>query len=92
MSDKDKLKARFNLAADTVKKLKKRPSDNELLVLYAYYKQSTIGNCNVEKPNIFDPTGGAKWTAWNKLKGTYKCVAMEKYVDYAMKLIEKYFT
>jgi acyl-CoA-binding protein len=34
----------FNESAESVKNLTKRPSDDELLELYALYKQGTVGN------------------------------------------------
>jgi len=36
----------FNQAADNVKNLTKRPEDEELLELYALYKQATVGDNN----------------------------------------------
>jgi acyl-CoA-binding protein len=36
----------FNQAAEKVKNLTKRPSDEELLELYALYKQATVGDNN----------------------------------------------
>ncbi len=34
----------FNTAAESVKKLTQKPTDQELLDLYAYYKQATVGD------------------------------------------------
>lgn len=90
MSDTEKIKASFTLAAETIRKLKITPTDDELLTLYAFYKQSTVGNCNIEKPGILDPKGRRKWDAWKKLKGVDKYDAMEKYFNHAMNLINKY--
>ncbi|KAL3223972.1 hypothetical protein MRX96_027042 [Rhipicephalus microplus] len=84
------LDERFNKAAEDVKNLKERPSDEELLELYALYKQGSIGDCNISQPGMFDPKGRAKWTFWNKKKGTSQDAAKEGYVQYASKLIEKY--
>lgn len=33
-------------AADEVKKLSKQPSDQDMLEVYALYKQVTVGDCN----------------------------------------------
>lgn len=90
MCEKDKIKEKFILAANTIKKLKVRPTDNELLTLYAHYKQSTEGNCNIAKPGMFDITSSAKWNAWNNLQGTDKYHAMKIYINCVMKLIDKY--
>lgn len=40
---------KFNKAAEDVKKLKAKPTDEELLELYALYKQATVGDCNTSK-------------------------------------------
>ena len=34
----------FNKAAESVKNLTQKPTDQELLDLYAYYKQATVGD------------------------------------------------
>lgn len=36
----------FEKAAADVNNLKSRPSDDELLEIYALYKQATVGDCN----------------------------------------------
>jgi diazepam-binding inhibitor (GABA receptor modulating acyl-CoA-binding protein) len=40
---------RFDKAAEDVKNLKQTPSDDELLELYALYKQATVGDVNTRK-------------------------------------------
>ncbi|KAH7964623.1 hypothetical protein HPB51_027139 [Rhipicephalus microplus] len=72
------LDERFNKAAEDVKNLKERPSDEELLELYALYKQGSIGDCNISQPGMFDPKGRAKWTFWNKKKGACAARVCEK--------------
>uniref|UniRef100_A0A8C2WPU4 ACB domain-containing protein n=1 Tax=Cyclopterus lumpus TaxID=8103 RepID=A0A8C2WPU4_CYCLU len=38
------------------------PSDDMLLMFYSYYKQATLGPCNIPRPNGFwDTSGKAKW-------------------------------
>jgi len=56
------------------------PSPEQLLQLYAWYKQSTTGDCNVAKPN--DARNGVKWDAWNNKKGISKVDAQKKYIEY----------
>jgi diazepam-binding inhibitor (GABA receptor modulating acyl-CoA-binding protein) len=46
--------------------------DGIKLKIYAYYKQSTIGDCNTEKPQIFDLMGRTKWNAWDQMRGVSK--------------------
>lgn len=40
------LQVEFNKAAEDVKNLTKKPSDQELLDLYGLFKQATVGDCN----------------------------------------------
>ncbi|KAH7646727.1 putative acyl-coa-binding protein [Dermatophagoides farinae] len=81
---------KFEEAAESVKNLKKRPTDNELLELYGYYKQATIGDCNTDRPGLLDPKGRYKWDQWNKLKGMTNEEASKKYIEIVEKLLEKY--
>lgn len=39
--------ADFDGAAEDVKKLKTRPTDEELKELYGFYKQATVGDINI---------------------------------------------
>lgn len=39
----------------------------QLLYLYARYKQVRAGNCNTPKPSFFDFKGKQKWEAWKAL-------------------------
>ena len=56
------------------------PGNDEKLLLYANFKQAQQGDCNTSRPGMFDPVGGAKWDAWNRLKGTSKAEARRSYV------------
>ncbi|CCF72696.1 diazepam-binding inhibitor (GABA receptor modulator) [Babesia microti strain RI] len=56
-------------------------SNQDKLLLYAYYKQAMVGNCNVDKPGLLDFTGRAKWDAWNSVSGKSKQEAMDAYVQ-----------
>nr|P45883.2 RecName: Full=Acyl-CoA-binding protein homolog; Short=ACBP; AltName: Full=Diazepam-binding inhibitor homolog; Short=DBI [Pelophylax ridibundus]AAB60606.1 diazepam-binding inhibitor [Pelophylax ridibundus] len=82
--------ADFDKAAGDVKKLKTKPTDDELKELYGLYKQSTVGDINIECPGMLDLKGKAKWDAWNLKKGLSKEDAMSAYVSKAHELIEKY--
>uniref|UniRef100_A0A671LPE0 Acyl-CoA-binding domain-containing protein 7-like n=1 Tax=Sinocyclocheilus anshuiensis TaxID=1608454 RepID=A0A671LPE0_9TELE len=66
------LKAEFEQYAENVKKVKTRPTDQELLDLYGLYKQAIVGDINTDKPGITDLKGKAKWEAWNSRKGKEK--------------------
>nr|XP_028566011.1 acyl-CoA-binding protein homolog [Podarcis muralis] len=84
------LEADFNTVAEKVKKLKTKPTDDELKELYGLYKQSTMGNINIECPGMLDLKGKAKWEAWNQKKGMSKEDAMKAYISKANEMIEKY--
>jgi len=78
MSNLDEL---FENAQKDVKTLSEKPSDDDLLMLYSYYKQATDGDVTGERPGFFDFAGGAKFDAREKLKGMGKDEAKQKYVD-----------
>lgn len=80
----------FLKAAEDVRKLTARPSNEELLDLYGYFKQATVGDCNTDRPGIFDLKGRAKWDNWNSRKGMSKEDAEKAYIDLANQLMSKY--
>jgi diazepam-binding inhibitor (GABA receptor modulating acyl-CoA-binding protein) len=71
---------KFEDAQRRVKELKSAPDTNELLELYALYKQGTAGDATGARPGMMDFKGRAKWDAWASKKGTAKDAAMEAYV------------
>ncbi|CAL1270573.1 unnamed protein product [Larinioides sclopetarius] len=84
------LNEKFDKAAEDVKNLKSKPTDEELLELYALFKQATVGDCNTARPGMFDLKGKAKWDAWNGKKGMDQTEAKEAYVTKVSHLIEIY--
>jgi acyl-CoA-binding protein len=80
------LKAQFSTAASEVQKLPKKPDNNTLLVLYALYKQSTVGDVSGKRPGFMDPVGQAKYDAWKKVQGWNQEKAMQGYIDLVNKL------
>ncbi|PSS36743.1 hypothetical protein PHLCEN_2v1374 [Hermanssonia centrifuga] len=81
--------SKFNKAVEIIQALPKegpiKPSQDDQLFFYSYFKQATIGDVNTTRPGMLDFVGKAKWDAWNKVKGTSKEDARQKYVD---KLLE----
>ena len=77
----DDLKSTFEGAIKSAKTLKERPSDDDMLALYALYKQATDGDVSGSKPGMFDFVGRAKFEAWSELAGTSADDAMQKYID-----------
>jgi len=70
----------FNQAQVDVKTLSKRPSNDDMLFLYAHFKQGTEGDVSGKRPGMLDMVGRAKYDAWAKLKGTDSGTAQENYV------------
>jgi acyl-CoA-binding protein len=83
MSD---LQKKFDKAAADAQNLKKRPSDEDMLRMYALYKQATAGDASGDRPGAFDFVARAKYDAWARLKGTDKEKAMKSYVDLVERL------
>ncbi|WKX89514.1 hypothetical protein Q1695_008851 [Nippostrongylus brasiliensis] len=78
----------FDDAATKVKSLKTSPSNDQLLELYALFKQGTVGDNNTDKPGMFDLKGKAKWSAWDGKKGMSQDDAKKAYVELVEQLIE----
>ena len=80
----------FQNAVGASQALTKRPSNEELLELYAFYKQSTDGDVSGDRPGGFDFKAIAKYDAWSEKKGLSKEQAMQDYVALVAKLKENY--
>ncbi|MAA74445.1 MAG: acyl-CoA-binding protein [Salinisphaeraceae bacterium] len=85
MSD---LKAAFEQAQKDVETLTRRPGNDDLLALYANYKQATAGDVSGKRPGLTDFKGRAKHDAWAKLAGRDADTAMQAYVDKVKALLE----
>lgn len=70
----------FNEATSFLPEVVAAIDSDDLLVFYALFKQSIIGECNVPRPNIFNRQARAKWAAWNDLGTMSKEEAMRRYV------------
>ena len=80
----------FSAAAAAAKAFTSLPTNDELLELYGYFKQATIGDCNTTRPGMFDLKGKAKWDNWNSRKGLSKEEAESKYIQLVETLKPKY--
>lgn len=80
----------FNAAVAKSKDLTKRPSNEELLDLYALFKQATDGDVSGDRPGGFDFKAIAKFDAWAAKKGQTKEQAMTEYVALMSKLQASY--
>jgi acyl-CoA-binding protein len=80
----------FSTAQARVKQLPRTPASDELLELYAYFKQATSGDAAGERPGMLDFKGRAKFDAWHARKGVSAESAMSSYVALVGKLVAKY--
>jgi acyl-CoA-binding protein len=80
----------FQSAVERSKQLTKRPSNEELLSLYALFKQATDGDVSGERPGGFDFKAIAKFDAWTSIKGKTKEQAMAEYITLVGRLAENY--
>jgi acyl-CoA-binding protein len=76
----------FNTAVAQSKDLPSRPSNEDLLQMYALFKQATDGDVSGDKPGGFDFKAIAKYSAWEEKKGTGKEQAMQEYVNLVERL------
>lgn len=78
MSD---LQSQFDQAQADVKTLTERPSNLDLLELYALYKQGTDGDVSGKRPGMMDIAGRAKFDAWTSKSGMSQDDAKQAYID-----------
>ena len=80
------LNEEFQKASEEVKNLSQRPSNDQLLELYALYKQGSEGDVSGKRPGLLDIKGRAKYDAWSKKAGMSSEEAMQAYVNYVRDL------
>ncbi|KAI0635627.1 acyl-CoA-binding protein [Trametes polyzona] len=85
--------AKFEKAVSIVQSLPKdgpiKPTQEEQLYFYKYYKQATVGDVNTSRPGMLDFVGKAKWDAWESVKGTSKEEAYAKYVEKLIEILKR---
>nr|XP_043902374.1 acyl-CoA-binding domain-containing protein 5-B-like isoform X2 [Solea senegalensis] len=91
--DKHSLQAKFAAAVKVMRSLPEegpfQPSDDMMLMFYSYFKQATVGPCNISRPSGFwDSHGKAKWDAWSSLGNMSKEEAMKNYVEDIQLILE----
>ena len=82
------IKEQFDNAVAISKALPKRPGNEELLQLYALFKQSTEGDVSGDRPGGFDFKAIAKFDAWEEQKGKSKEQAMKEYTALVERLLK----
>lgn len=80
------LNEHFEQAARHAQKVSHGASTEQLLYLYARYKQVKVGKCNTSKPGFFDYEGKQKWEAWKSLGDYSQQQAMYDYIETIKKL------
>ena len=70
-----------------LKTLTQRPSNADLLKLYALFKQATQGACTTPSPSGFDFVAIAKHEAWHQLGSMPSAQAKQAYLDLAKGLL-----
>lgn len=66
-------------------------SDENLLYLYARFKQATEGPCNTSRPGLFEFQAKKKWDSWNTIKNMPREQARTEYVA-KIKLLDPEWT
>lgn len=80
----------FDQAVKIVERLKTKPTNDQLGSLYKYYKQATVGDINIDKPNFVYFKEVAKWNSWNSVKGMSKHNSEVAYIKLVNNLIKTY--
>lgn len=84
------LQQQFEASVGKSKTLTRRPANDELLQLYALFKQSTEGDVKEERPGGFDFKAIAKFDAWAELKGKNQDDAKKEYISLVEQLHQQY--
>lgn len=84
------LDEQFQAAVAKSKDMTKRPSNEELLKLYALFKQGTEGDVSGDRPGGFDFKAIAKYDAWAEIKGKTSDDAKQEYISFVNDLLQKY--
>ncbi|CAH2302733.1 acyl- -binding domain-containing 4 isoform X1 [Pelobates cultripes] len=91
--DETEPQRQFNAAVSVIQGLPKngayRPSYEEMLRFYSYYKQATVGPCSIPRPGFWDPIGRYKWDAWNRLGDMSQDDAMCAYIKEMKSVAQK---
>ena len=76
----------FRAAQTRVQNLRSRPSNDDLLAIYALYKQATAGDVSGKRPGMLDVKGRAKYDAWAKQRGLGAEDAKTRYIELVNRL------
>jgi acyl-CoA-binding protein len=76
----------FEQAQAEAKGLAQRPDNDTLLMLYALFKQGSLGDATGSRPGMLDLVGRAKFDAWKGQEGKSQEQARSEYVALVKKL------
>jgi len=79
----------FEQAQKDVNTLSERPGNEDMLFLYAHFKQATVGDASGERPGMFQMVARMKYDTWAGLKGMPKASAETKYVEKVQALLKR---
>jgi diazepam-binding inhibitor (GABA receptor modulator, acyl-CoA-binding protein) len=80
------IQQQFEAAISKSKVLATRPGNEELLLLYALFKQGNEGDVTGDRPTGFDFKAIAKFDAWAEQKGKLPDTAKQEYISLIQKL------
>lgn len=80
--------AEFEQAQKDVQTLTQRPDNDDMLALYALYKQASEGDVSGKRPGKINMVARAKYDAWAEKKGMSKDEAMDQYVAKVSELLQ----
>ncbi|EDV97754.1 acyl-CoA-binding protein [Drosophila grimshawi] len=77
----------FEEIVEKAKKLDITITKEDVLEFYGYYKQATVGDCNIEEPE--DPEKKARYNAWKSKAGLTIEDAKKHYIEVYKKYVTK---
>lgn len=80
----------FEQVAKIATKLSSPPNNEEKGLLYGLYKQTLMGDIDIEQPAFYQFEAKAKWNAWKKQEGKSKEEAEGEYRKLVVSLCQKY--
>ena len=80
----------FQQVAKIATTLDTSPDNSEKGLLYGLYKQTLIGNINIDKPAFYHVESRAKWNYWKKQEDKSMNMAEQEYRKLVVALCQKY--
>lgn len=80
------LEQRFEMAAQEAVHLREEVDAENVLQLYALYKQATVGDVSGNRPAFTDFVNRVKYDAWARVNGMSREEAMGAYIELVAQL------